>query len=81
MTAPEKLAAIQRHIDQGHTVYVCTHTKSIRINAKTVATWAAAGRPLLKLSGDDLLLGRGSHYDCIHSGTIPFGAIRVYDEQ
>ena len=70
--ATAKLDYINGHLAAGRTVYLCTYTSAVKITAATVAKWAAANRPLLKVVGGSLLVGRGRSYDC-HD----FSAIRV----
>jgi len=80
MTAREKLDLINSHLDKGHTVYHQTCTRATKITAATRKRFVDRGHQLFKIAGSDLFIARGRSWDCIHSGTIAFGTIRVFDE-
>lgn len=63
--ADERLAGILAALDAGRTVYVTTATHAVVVTPKTRATWERYGRPLFKVSGRSLYMGRGKVYDCI----------------
>ena len=71
-TAQEKLDRILAGLSQGCVLYVTTYTKCIRITQRHVDKWAAAGRPLLKVTGNSLYMAVGKGYDC-----IDFCSIRI----
>ena len=62
MTAAELLTAIE----SGRTLYVGTHLRTTKIDAKTVAKFAAAGVPVLRDGKDGhLYMASGRKYvDC-----------------
>lgn len=64
-TAQAKLDWINARLDEGRTVYLSTAYVRRQITKRTVAKWAKSGRPLFKLIGDSLYMGRGSRYDCM----------------
>lgn len=64
MTAVEKLVMIEAAIARGETVYLSTYTRVTKITPKVVARFWAAGRPVLKVLGDSLMLSEGRRYVC-----------------
>ena len=65
MTAAEKLALINKALDQGRTVYLGTQLRAYKLTARVREHWAATGRPVIKVSASgSLMLGEGRRYVC-----------------
>lgn len=64
-SAQAKLDWILSRIRDGYTVHIHTPYVQVPVSARTITKWEAAGRPLFKLVGNNLFVGRGSRYDCI----------------
>lgn len=65
MSANSRLARIERALALGHEVHMYTYTKTTVITQKCYDSWQESGRPLFKIVGDSLFIGRGRHYDCV----------------
>lgn len=64
-TAQQKLDKINEALAEGATIYFSTMTRHYKITQKTVARFAKAGMPLLKVSGDSLYMASGRSYLCM----------------
>lgn len=63
-----KVDWILKAIASGKTLYIQTYTRTISVNARAVASWAKAGRAVLKDGkGDEkgFYIGRGKRYDYV----------------
>ncbi len=56
---PHALKETLAYIRAGHIAYVPSYTCCITIDAKCLAKWEAAGRPLLREEGDGYRLAQG----------------------
>lgn len=62
VSAQKKLEVIEETLQEGKTVYISTHYKSIEVTPKTFKRW---GNTLFKVSGNSLYIARGKNFDCI----------------
>jgi len=79
-TGLSQVDALLAQIEAGKTLYIRTYTKTITIDAATVARWAKVGRPILKDGREGeggFYVGRGRHYDYV-SPISP--SVHVYTE-
>jgi len=70
--AATQVAEILAAIAAGKTFYVCTYTRTVKIDAKTVAKFAAAGVPVLKAEAGakgHVLMASGRNYVSIKYAT------------
>lgn len=64
MNAAEKLTLIEGALAKGQTVFLCTMTQAIKLTARNAAKFAAAGMPIVKVSGNSLYVASGRRYNC-----------------
>ncbi len=72
-SAASQVATILAAIAAGKTFYVCTYTRTTKIDAKTVAKFAAAGVPVLKAeagANGHVLMASGRKYVSIKYATL-----------
>lgn len=60
--ARKKIAAIRKHLEQGHTVYVCTCTRATKYTAKHI--------DMFKAAKTGAYVQRGKGWDCIDGAKI-----------
>lgn len=72
MNATQKLTVIEFALTVGVTVWFQTYGRNIPVSPRTAAKWTAAGRPVVKASGNSLWIGRGKSYDCADLCQITF---------
>ncbi len=65
MTPADKLAKILEVLNAGHTVFIATSLRVIKVTAKDLAKFAAINRPLFKADASSLYISAGKGYDCI----------------
>ena len=57
---------INKHIADGKTIFVRTHTRAIEVTPKTVKRFEKANHPLFKMnSANELLMAEGKRYVCL----------------
>jgi hypothetical protein len=69
MTAKEKLEKIITLINGGKTIFIHTHTKTIKIDKK-ISMKFTTDHPVLRATEKSLYVSSGKKYDCIDFNTI-----------
>lgn len=65
MNAQEKIEKLISYIKEGRTVRVSTPLRVTDIEAKHLAQWEKAGRPLLRAGKNSMYMASGKKYVCI----------------
>jgi len=68
---------IMSKLDAGFTIYIGNSRKSTKITPSNFAKWVSKGHTMFKLSNNnnDLLIARGSKFDCIIANNLPLSRI------
>ena len=62
MSAAKRLEMIQNAWANGRTVSFSTHTRTVRVTAKTAQRWEEYGQPFARVAGDTLQIIEGRRY-------------------